>query len=179
MLGRAATGSATVDTGKKVDHTGNLVKTPKGVNEIQTRANRLPQKMRQLLILVDGSGGVDDMVARFPSLAGLRQSLQELVDEGYVELRGVAVPAASAASATAADASDFGEAARILSRTLYDLIGPIAEEFTGSLERAHDRAGFLRATRSSVLMVESFAGKTKADGFLQRAMAIADRFFKE
>jgi hypothetical protein len=159
-----------------------LVKTAKGVDEIQTRANRLVQKKRQLLILVDGSASVDDMVARFPGLVDLRQNLQELVEEGYVGFKEPVVPAMPAASTptiAAAEASSFSEAARTLSRNLFDLIGPTADDFTGKLEGARDRAGFLQATRSSVMMVESFAGKIKAEQFRQRAMAIADRFFKE
>ena len=163
--------------------TGTLIKTPKGVDEIQTRANRLAQKKRNLLILVNGNVSVENMVARFPGLGDIRQTLQELVDEGYVEfMKGPVAPAAPAAlapGATAADASSLGEAVRALSRTLYDLIGPTADDFTGKLEGARDRAGFLQAARSSVAIAESFAGKKKAELFQQRATAIADRFFPE
>ena len=158
--------------------TGILAKTPKGVDEIQTRANRLAQKKRNLLILVNGNVSVENMVARFPSLGDIRQTLHELVDEGYVEfMKGPVAPAAP--GARAADASSPGEAVRALSRTLYDLIGPTADDFTGKLEGARDRAGFLQAARSSVAIAESFAGKKKAELFQQRATAIADRFFPE
>lgn len=154
--------------------TGILVKTPKGVDEIQTRANRLAQKKRNLLILVDGNVRVEDMVARFPSLGDIRQTLQELVDEGYAEIKqGTAI-----STTDKAEVSSFNDAARALSRNLYDLIGPTADDFTGKLESAQDRTSFLQAIRSSVMMVESFAGKGKAELFRQRALAIADRFFQ-
>ena len=166
-----------------MDLTGTLVKTAKGVNEIQTRANRLAQKKRNLLILIDGNIGVEAMVARFPSLGDIRQTLLELVDEGYAEIRGTSSPLASTVAAApskpAADAAGFANAVRALSRNLYDLIGPTADAFTSKLEAARDRGAFLQALRSSVAIAESFAGKKKAEAFQQRAMEIADRHFPE
>jgi hypothetical protein len=161
-----------------VETAGILVKTPKGVDEIQTRANQLPQKKRYLLILVSGNMSVEDMIARFPGLGDIRQTLQELIDEGYVEARKPAGTPASAAPAQSADGQKFPEAAAKLSRRLYDLIGPTADDFTRKLEGARDRASFLAAVRSSVMMVESFSGKKKGELFQQEAMAIADKFFK-
>jgi hypothetical protein len=166
-----------------VEATGMLVKTPKGVEEIQTRANRLPQRKRSLLIVIDGSAGIDDMVARFPGLGDIRQSLQELIDEGYAEVRfqGATVDAPAAPAPAAAvplkDAAGFDEAVRALSRNLYDLAGPTADTFTAKLEAARNLESFQQAIRSSVAIVESFAGKKKAEVFEQRAVAIAEKYF--
>ena len=155
--------------------TGILAKTAKGVNEIQTRANKLAQKKRNLLILVDGNISVETLVTRFSSMGDIRQTLQEFLDEGYVELKqGTAAPAAAAAAAPG-----FSEAARALSRKLYDLVGPSADDFTGGLEGARDRTGLLQAAESSIAVVESFAGKKKAELFRQQAMALADRYFPQ
>jgi hypothetical protein len=155
---------------------GVLIKTTKGVDEIQTRAYQLPQKKRYLLILVDGHSTLETLVAKFPTLGDIRQTLQELVTEGFLEIRGGG--GAAAAAAANPDHQRFREAAAKLSRRLYDLIGPPADDFTGRLEGAQDRAGFLTATKSSVRMVESFAGKRKAEEFQQQAEEIANRFFK-
>jgi len=165
-----------------VDLTGVLVKTPKGVEEIQTRVYRLAQKKRNLLILIDGNIGVEAMVARFPSLGDIRQSLQELIDDGYAEVRkgsGTPPAAAAAAAKPVVDAAGFDIAVRALSRALYDLTGPTADAFTGKLESARDRASFLHAMRSSVAIAESFAGKKKAEAIQQRAMDIAELYFPE
>ena len=93
-------------------------KTAKGVAEIQTRAYKLPQKKRSLLILVDGTRSVAELVARFPMFPDVMQILQELADEGFVEAKVAAAPAP--ASATAApersDAEGFSAAVRSLSR---------------------------------------------------------------
>ena len=154
---------------------GILVKTPKGVDEIQTRAYQLPQKKRYLLILVDGHSTLEALVSKFPTLGDIRQTLLELVNEGFLEIRGGIAAATAPANP---DHQRFKEAAARLSRRLYDLIGPAADDFTGRLESAQERAGFLVATKSSVRMVESFAGKKKAQEFEQQANEIADRFFK-
>jgi hypothetical protein len=161
-----------------VEPAGILVKTPKGVDEIQTRANHLPQKKRYLLLLVNGNMTIDEMVSRFPGLGDIRQTLQELVDDGYVEVKQPAAPAAAAARAQPPQGEKFADAAAALSRRLYDLVGPAADDFTGTLEGARDRTAFLAAVRSSVMMVESFSGKKKSELFHEQAMAIADRFFK-
>lgn len=163
-----------------MDFNGILIKTPKGVDEIQTRANRLAQKKRQLLILVDGRLSIEAMVDRFPSLGDIRPSLTELVEEGYAEIRmGTAATATPAPAARVANAAGFSEAVGALSRNLYDLAGPTADAFTSKLEGARDRAAFLQAVRSSVAIAESFAGKKKAEDFRLRAMEIADRHFGE
>ena len=161
---------------------GVIVKTAKGVTEIQTRANQLSQKKRYLLILVDGQSTIAGMIAKFPGLGDIGPILRELLDEGFVEIKSApgraAATAATAATAAAPAGERFSDAVSVLSRQLYDLIGPTADDFTGRLEGAQDRAGFLAAVRSSTKMVESFAGKKKAALFEQNAMAIADRFFK-
>ena len=158
---------------------GVIVKTAKGVAEIQTRASQLSKKKRYLLILVDGHSTIDGMVAKFPGLGDIGPILRELLDEGFIEIKSVPGRAEAASNGAAAPTGErFSDAATVLSRQLYDLIGPTADDFTGRLEGAQDRAGFLAAVRSSRMMVESFAGKRKAELFEQNAMALADRFFK-
>ena len=160
---------------------GVIVKSAKGVTEIQTRASQLSQKKRYLLILVDGQSTIDGMIAKFPGLGDIGPILRELLDEGFLEIKSVPATARAKSGASAAVATGgdrFSDSVTVLSRQLYDLIGPTADDFTGKLEGAQDRAGFLAAVRSSTMMVESFAGKKKAALFEQNAMAIADRFFK-
>ncbi len=59
-------------------------KTAKGLDEIQTRAHRLPPQLRGALILVDGQCGVDDLAKLVPGdVAG---ALQRLLDAGFIDL---------------------------------------------------------------------------------------------
>ncbi|MEO8133943.1 MAG: hypothetical protein ABI831_08210 [Betaproteobacteria bacterium] len=156
-----------------------LAKSQKGLDEIQTRANRLPQKRRSLLILVDGKSTVGGMVARFPAFGDILQTLQELVDEGYLETRLAAAPSAAAAIPAAMPAQlAFIAEVRTLSRLLYDTIGPASENVTAKLEAAGDRESFLRAWQSCLMMVEGTVGKKRGAPLQERAMSIADRFLK-
>lgn len=184
-----------------------LGKTQKGLDEISTRADKLPQQKRNVLIIVDGRFSVGDLLARFPNLPDLPQTLRSLFDAGYIAIRGesgAARPAAparptpaattspsSAVAGTAAgstapagtnyavqarDAAEFRQAVRELSRSLYDTIGPAADNVTGKLEQATDREAFLRALQSCLRVIEISAGKKKASAFEQRAAAIVERF---
>ncbi|MEO7134172.1 MAG: hypothetical protein ABI024_08120 [Vicinamibacterales bacterium] len=159
-----------------------LAKTQKGLDEIQTRANKLPQKRRSMLILVDGKASVAALVARYPAFGDILETLRELVDEGYVEARGMGGAAAASIAATAPavilDQAEFNAAVRTLSRSLYDTVGPAADNVTSRLEAARDRDSFLKAWHSCMLMVEGTVGKKRSEPLQQRAMEIADRFLK-
>ena len=45
-----------------IDKRAVFAKTPKGKDEIETRQNRLPPKLRMALILVDGKSSAMDLV---------------------------------------------------------------------------------------------------------------------
>jgi hypothetical protein len=155
-------------------------KTAKGVEEIQTRAYKLPQKKRSLLILVDGTRSVAELVARFPMFPDVLQVLQELADEGFVEAKVAAAPAPVSATAAPArsDAEEFSAAVRSLSRLLYDTIGPAADKVTAKLEAARDRDSFQRAWQSCALMAESTVGKKRTELLNERAAEIVSRFLQ-
>ena len=74
-----------------------LEKTEKGLDEIRTRANRLPQQRRNVLIFVDGRFSVSELMARFANFGDLEATLQSLLDDGYIAPSGTASrsPAAS------------------------------------------------------------------------------------
>ena len=78
-------------------------KTAKGVAEIETRAHRLPPRMRSTLILVDGKRDADDMRALVTQQAD--ESLAALLEQGFIEAVGETMRAAPApAQRTAAAA---------------------------------------------------------------------------
>jgi len=68
-------------------------KTGKGQEEIKARSGGLTQRVRQVLILVDGKRGVDALCKISPA-DGLVDTLQALLEQGYIEAIGMtAVPA--------------------------------------------------------------------------------------
>jgi hypothetical protein len=59
-------------------------KTDKGQSEMATRANRLPQRLRAALILVDGKRMDDELHSIIPSEP--ESTLRWLTESGYIEL---------------------------------------------------------------------------------------------
>ena len=64
-----------------------LAKTAKGLDEVKSRTYGLSQKLRSILIMVDGSATVGDLLAKFGGIHEVAMALDGLVAEGYVELK--------------------------------------------------------------------------------------------
>ena len=76
------------------------VKTPKGIEEMTQRKHGLSQRHRRLLILVDGSRALSDLLQMVPD-GELPNLYQELLDQGFI----VALESPSPAPATPAPAA--------------------------------------------------------------------------
>lgn len=59
-------------------------KTEKGREEITTRKYHLAPKLRTLLVLVDGQKSADKLLQEIAPLGLKAESLQELIDQGYI-----------------------------------------------------------------------------------------------
>ena len=83
-------------------------KTAKGQEEIKTRAGGLTQRMRQVLIFVDGKRSREDLHGMLKG-DDMNDLLASLVEEGYIEIVGKsdskAAPAKPAAAPAAAQAA--------------------------------------------------------------------------
>ena len=164
-----------------------LAKTAKGAEELKSRAHGLAQKLRSLLIMVDGTSTAGDLLAKFGGIPEVEAGLQTLVDQGFVEIRGapmaapVPAPAAPAAApappAAAAAPQTRQQAMSALTRMLHDAIGPDADLLTGRLEKAKTRAEFNAAVERCSDTLEALAGKARAQAFGARAAAFADQHF--
>ena len=62
-----------------------LAKTKKGADEIETRQFKLDQRMRALLLVVNGKVKVSDLVANFARLGNVPEMLRQLTALGFVE----------------------------------------------------------------------------------------------
>ena len=62
-----------------------LVKTPRGVDEIETRRNKLEQKLRALLLMVNGTATAREITAKFGGLGNMETLLNRLEMEGYIK----------------------------------------------------------------------------------------------
>ncbi len=177
-----------------MDRNAVLVKTGKGAEEVKSRTFGLAARLRSVLIMVDGNSTVADYLTRFGAIPDIEGSLQQLLDQGFVEARaGIAAapPAPSAASAppapqgagAAAAAEPLPatqkEAVIELSRIMIDSMGPDADAFTGRLERARTRVEFVEMAERCALVLDNLGarGKARAVQFRARAQLVAERFF--
>lgn len=138
-------------------------KTTKGLDEVATRAHRLPPRARAALILVDGQRS-DDELARLIQV-NASETLAMLVEQNFIEVIAeavapapAAVPAAprfatqpppkpiisehstAEAPSTMPRAYDFRTVQREAVRRLTDLLGPAAEGLAMKMEASKDMA---------------------------------------
>src|SRR5262245_6778912 len=65
--------------------TATLAKTDKGIDEVTRHAYGLPNRLRSLLITVDGRATAGAIISRFGAVAETETRLQYLIDQGFVE----------------------------------------------------------------------------------------------
>jgi hypothetical protein len=117
-------------------------KTAKGQAEIETRAHRLPPRLRSALILVDGKRS-DDELAKLV-LQDPEGTLKALLDGGFIEQHAVVAPppapapAAAPVPAPTTAAPSFEQTRREAVRALTDLVGPMAELLAMKIEKARN-----------------------------------------
>lgn len=131
-------------------------KTAKGQTEIETRAHRLPPRLRSALILIDGKRSDEEMHKLI--LQQPEDTLRTLSEQGFIEVIGItatpaapvraaAVPAPSApvpvAAPAVAPARSFEALRGDCVRAFTDAVGPIAEALALKMERTRS-AGDLR-----------------------------------
>lgn len=172
-----------------------LAKTPKGLEEIQTRVHKLPQRMRTVLILVDGKTSAGQFVERLTAITDLDAILEMLLKEGFVAVASAGAtatasvtadgPATVPLDASGAPHPDVRKAIRDLCRYLHDNLGPDADLITGRLEKARTRSDFIAAVRQAQSMLISAGpsaqqgGSQRAQQFQARAQALLDTWFEQ
>jgi len=103
-----------------------LQKTEKGVEEIKTRVHKLEQRLRMLLIVVNGKATGADLVTQFASLGDITPMIEQLIAQGFVR--------------EAAGASDFKDIRVRLSQALTDAMGPAGDTIVMQLQSCKDLA---------------------------------------
>lgn len=156
-------------------------KTAKGVAEIETRAHRLPPRLRSALILVDGKRDTDDLRGLVPLQAD--EALAYLQGEGFIEAVGetlpsgaepAAAPGTAVAPATPAPASpdkpspDFEAFRRLAVRLLNDELGPAAEMLSMKMEKSRSLSELQPLLQQAVNLVGNVRGRAAAQAFASK-----------
>lgn len=171
-------------------------KSAKGISEIETRAHRLPPRLRSALILVDGKRSDDDLRAMLSQQAD--ETLAALATDGFIEVVAVAAPTPAAAPRRVAVAS--GEASvfpssgapstlppgvpsslavsippselasrkRDATRAINDLLGPMGETLSLKIEKARTGEEFKQVLEAALPVIASARGRSEAAAFAAR-----------
>lgn len=162
-----------------IDLGAMYVKTAKGQDEIATRAHRLPQRERSLLVMVDGKTTARDLIARTAQLGDSAAFFTRLVEEGFVEAAAAVAasapaapsrPLAAAKVAPLAQAPGAGAAlprdvVMLASRKIAELLGPSGDVFAARLEACRGRDDFIQQLEKCREVVAGVAGRQAADKF--------------
>jgi hypothetical protein len=150
-------------------------KTAKGQAEIETRAHRLPPRLRGALIVVDGQRSDSDLAKLIAGDAAA--TLQQLEADGFIDVFAVlaerppAPPPAAAApppAAPAASSSSIDSIKRDAVRYLNDTMGPAAEGIAIRIERSKGMAELQPLLVQAASLLRSFGGAGAADPFMSR-----------
>lgn len=154
-------------------------KTDKGRAEIETRAFRVPPRLRNALILVDGQRSSDELCKMI--LQQAEETLAALAADGFIEAlatapaappRPAVAPAGSGAAAAPAaprpGSVNFETRRRDVVRALTDLVGPVSESLALKMEKARDEAGLRPLLDAARQLVENTRGTATANGFAER-----------
>lgn len=153
-------------------------KTSKGVTEIETRAFRLTPRLRSTLILLDGKRTLDEL--RTLISTGLDESLQALLDGGFIEAVAVAEPprpaprpspAAPRPAAPEPASNEFLAVRREVVRAINEQLGPVAETVAIKMERAANAAELRPLLATAAQLIFQVRGAQAAQAFRARFMA--------
>lgn len=151
-------------------------KTDKGRAEIETRAFRVPPRLRNALILVDGQRSSDDLCKMI--LQQAEETLAALAADGFIEVLATAAAPAAAPAVRPAVAPapaaprpagvSFETRRREVVRALTDLVGPVSESLALKMEKARDEASLRPLLDAARQLVENTRGTATANGFAER-----------
>jgi hypothetical protein len=160
-------------------------KTAKGVAEIETRAHRLPPRMRSMLILVDGKRDDGDLRQLITQQAD--ETLQALAGQGFIEAVGetvdvdvaqpVSAPAGAPAAATpiaapvapaaapAAPVQDVNVVRKAAIRMLNEMLGPSADVLAVRMEKVRSMDELRPLLGQAAKLILAARGRAPAEAF--------------
>ena len=136
-------------------------KTQKGLEEIITRANRLPHKIRQTLIMVDGARTTQTLLGVLSHVEDLTACLLYLEKEGFITRS-----RAGAASSAAAD-TPLETAKLYLCDFARNMLEHDADDLVTNIERCQDARELMEQAKVCAEIVRNVSGAGRVEEFLQ------------
>ena len=146
-------------------------KTTKGATEIETRALRLPPRLRTALILVDGKRNDEELSAMI--LSEPTATLASLLSDGFIEiLTTLAEPASRPGKSSPPEATpatpaprSFESLRREAGRELSSQLGPLADDVSLKIERAKSMPELQPLLVQGAQMLQRLKGAAAAEAF--------------
>jgi hypothetical protein len=162
-------------------------KTAKGQAEIETRAHRLPPRLRGALILVDSHRTEADLAKLIP--VDPTTTLAALLAEGFIDVFAILADRAPIATVdvplpgpdsgpvplSPAAAPSIESIKRDTVRFLNDKLGPTAESLALRIERTKSMTELMPLLAQATQTLRSFGGATVSEEFVARFMGGAAR----
>ena len=167
-------------------------KTAKGLEEMATRAYRLPARERSLLILVDAKRNAQELIDNSRHLGDSSTFLEHLFNEGFIEPVGsLSAEPTPPAEAGPTDASApppitkpvVGTATTVLTpaarkevinfarKVLFDNLGPDADTLAARIEASRNQSELYQALEKGRDALQAIVGRRKAEEFWQGVVA--------
>lgn len=140
-------------------------KTEKGRTEIATRANKLSQRERTMLIMVDDKTTRSGLLGRsaHPSTGDI---LDALLARGFITgVDAGTAPAAETVPAVSPLEVSLASATRFACGSLVDIMGPAAADLTALLEKIESPEDLAVVLEKCRVILQETVGKQKAETF--------------
>jgi hypothetical protein len=158
-------------------------KTAKGQAEIETRAHRLPPRLRGALILVDGQRSEADL-AKLIAVEP-QTTLETLLAEGFIDVFAILAdrgpittvdvplpgPDSGPVPLSPAAAAPIDAVKRDAVRFLNDKLGPPAQSLAVRIERAQSMTELMPLLAQATQTLRSFGGAAVSEDFISRFMS--------
>lgn len=146
-------------------------KTAKGLDEISTRAHRLPARVRAMLIMIDGHRTGEQLLALCTSSVEGKRHLAQLLNGGFVQQlcasTGTPLPAAM-------PDEDISLARSYVIRTLYELLGSDAFAVAAEIEKSETLDELRRHFSQLHLALSAVPDRKKVAQFLEKVALVLD-----
>jgi len=139
-------------------------KTEKGLTEVETRAHRLPPRLRTALIIVDGRRTDIELQTLIPQQAA--EVLASLLEGGFIEEAGLPQPPMAAVPAPAAQT--FEAIRRDAVAHLTELLGPVGEALAQRMERCRDASELRPLLGTAFQIIASTRNRPLAQEYIGR-----------
>jgi hypothetical protein len=138
-------------------------KTEDGVEELQTRKNNLPQKLRSLLIVVDGIKTRGSLLNQFSTLEGAAAALDELEQKDFIRKKAGVLPPGVLSAEEEKKRTQLAKAFMI--NTLNDAVGSMGLSLIESLRACETLAELQSHFENYLYAIKSGRGESTADEY--------------